>query len=511
MNDDIKLFFDSSIEHIENINESFSSGVMRICYSGKNRNNSCLSKEAIERAKPTMFNCPIVCNYSIEDDSIGGHDIELHCDDNGELSIVNLTDAIGVVPSGANTWWEQIDDKGITHDYFSTEIILWKRSPAYNKIVNSKITSQSMEISVKDGRMEDGTFKIDNFTFTAFCLLGDDVEPCFESASLQLFDRNQSEQQFALMMQDLKETFTMVNTSKEDDSTHPQNYSMEGGEKVLEDKMKLVAKYGIDVDKLDFSIDDFTVEELIEKFKSMKNDGENDKTDGKFALTSNMVEEINRVLVTEKVTSDWGECPRYCYVDCDIEDGEVYCWDRNDWLLYGFTFSVDGDSIRIDFESKKRKKYVIADFEGDEQASPIAPVFELMESKLKDYAEIETKFNAASDTLTSMKAELDELRRFKTDTENAVAMNERKSECEKVFAKFEDLVGIEAYEALKDDCLKYDLETLEEKCFAIRGRNGAALKFSDKEKTPRLRVPKTDISNEPYGGLFMKYANTGSN
>ena len=153
------------------------------------------------------------------------------------------------------------------------------------------------------------------------------------------------------------------------------------------------------------------------------------------------------------------------------------------------------------------KKYVIADFEGGEQTSPIAPVFELMENKLKDYAEIETKFNAASDTITSMKAELDELRQFKTDTENAAAKVER----EEVFAQFEDLVGIEAFENLKGDCMKYDLETLEEKCFAIRGRNGAALKFSAKEKAPKLKVPKTDISNEPYGGIFVKYAQNGSN
>ncbi len=502
----LNMTYASSLTNLCEVNSSFDTGVLRICYTGENRNKSFLSKEAITKSIPTLYNCPIVCNYDRESDTLGGHDMEIVCDGDGNLRIVNVTTPVGVIPESAKVWFEDYtEDDGTVHEYLYAEVLLWKRQEAYRKIKNDGITAHSMEIKVKSGKSVDGVYHVADFEFNAFALIG--VTPCFESSALEMFSKNNFKQQMSEMMQDLKETFTTVNPSKEDDNTHPQNYSMEGGEKVLEDKMNLAAKYGIDVDKLDFSIEDFTVEELTEKFESMKNDDEKGEPDGKFALTSNVVEEINRVLTAEKVTRDWGECPRYCYVDCDIEAGEVYCWDRNDWLLYGFAFSVDGDSINIDFESKKRKKYVIADFEGGEQASPIAPVFELMENKLKDYAEIETKFNAASDTITSMTAELDELRQFKTDTENATAMVER----EEVFAQFEDLVGIEAFETLKDDCMKYDLETLEEKCFAIRGRNGAALKFSAKEKAPKLKVPKTDISNEPYGGLFVKYANTGSN
>lgn len=502
----LNMTYASSLTNLCEVNSSFDTGILRICYTGENRNKSFLSKETITKSIPTLYNCPIVCNYDRETDTLGGHDMEIVCDGDGNLRLVNVTTPVGVIPESAKVWFEDYEeDDGTVHEYLYAEVLLWKRQEAYKKIKNDGITAHSMEIKVKSGKSVDGVYHVADFEFNAFALIG--VTPCFEGSSLEMFSKNNFKQQMSEMMQDLKETFTTVNPSKEDDNTHPQNYSMEGGEKVLEDKMKLAAQYGIDVDKLDFSIEDFTVEELTEKFEAMKNDDKKGEPDGKFALTSNMVEEINRVLTAEKVTRDWGECPRYCYVDCDIEAGEVYCWDRNDWLLYGFAFSVDGDSINIDFESKKRKKYVIADFEGGEQVSPIAPVFELMENKLKDYAEIETKFNAASDTITSMKAELDELRQFKTDTENATAMVER----EEVFAQFEDLVGIEAFETLKGDCMKYDLETLEEKCFAIRGRNGTALKFSAKEKAPKLKVPKTDISNEPYGGLFVKYANTGSN
>ena len=53
--------------------------------------------------------------------------------------------------------------------------------------------------------------------------------------------------------------------------------------------------------------------------------------------------------------------------------------------------------------------------------------------------------------------------------------------------------------------MEYDIETLEEKCYAIRGRNGGAAKFALENKTPKIKVEKTDVSNEPYGGIFTKY------
>ena len=207
-----------------------------------------------------------------------------------------------------------------------------------------------------------------------------------------------------------------------------------------------------------------------------------------------------------KVHGDWGEYEQYWFVDCDFDASEVYCWDTEDWLLYGFKYTVDGDAITINYESKARKKFVIADFEGGEQVSPIAPVFELMDKKLKEYSEFETKFNSASETINSLNAELTVLRKFKADTESAVAKSQR----DEIFSRFYDLLGIEAFEALRENCEDYDLETLEEKCFAIRGRTGIVAKFSAESKAPKLKVDKTVISNEPYGGLFIKYANSGS-
>lgn len=501
---DIRLQFDSSIEQIEDINESFSAGIMRICYPGVNRNNSDVSKDAIERAKPTMFNCPVVCNYDIESDSIGGHDVELIHTNDGGMRIVNLTSAIGVVPSGAKTWWEFVEEGGTVHDYFTTEIILWKRSPAYQRVVDNGITSQSMEISVKSGHMQDGIFIIEDFTFTAFCLLGDDVEPCFESASLQMFGRNGIHQQFTAMMNEWKETFSLAQPSKEV-GIHPQKYS-EGGKKVLEQKKALAAEYGFDIDTLNFSVEDMTIDELREKFETMKAEqtppasakGEN------FALEGQFRTELYSALEAEQVETCWGMESRYWFWDYDREASEVYANDVTDWNLYGFPYSMDGDRVVIDFTGKKRMKLALVPFDEGSQANPIGDMFaKIVEKYTANDAKWAEKYQAASDTISSMESELGTLRQFKTDTESAAANGER----EKVFAQFEDLAGIEAFEKLRESCADYSKEDLEEKCYAIRGRNGMAAKFSAEPKPPKLPVEQKDgiPGGEPYGGIFAEY------
>lgn len=59
---------------------------------------------------------------------------------------------------------------------------------------------------------------------------------------------------------------------------------------------------------------------------------------------------------------------------------------------------------------------------------------------------------------------MEELRKFKADTETAAMEKARKSEIAEVFAKFEDLVGVEAFENLKTDCdadcMKFELVLL---------------------------------------------------
>ena len=124
------LEYPSSISDIVERNKSFDACTIRVMYTGKNRNRTSISKETAEKAIPTLYNCPIVCNYNVEEDRIGGHDVEFVKTKNG-VKMVNLTDAVGVIPEGAQYRWETYDDNGTEHEYLVVDGILWKRSSVY--------------------------------------------------------------------------------------------------------------------------------------------------------------------------------------------------------------------------------------------------------------------------------------------------------------------------------------------------------------------------------------------
>ena len=517
MENQIRLQFASSIEDICDINESFASARLKAFYLGGNRNGSFISKASAEDAIPTMFNCPIVCNYDVESDTIGGHDMDIVPTDSGDIKLINLTSAIGVIPAGAKYSFESIEEEdGSVHEYFVVDAILWKRSPAYDKIKRDGIVSQSMEITVTDGHMHGDLYVIEKFIFTAFCLLGDDVEPCFESASLQLFDRGNCKQQFALMMKELKQNIKSVNPSITDDK-NKQNFATEGGEKELDEKKKLAAEYGLDIESLDFSVDDLSVDELRAKFEEMKaasdnGNGEGDKQD--FSLEGTFREELLNVLYDEKVETPWGMDSKYWFWDYDKDLSEVYATDLCDWNLYGFGYSMDGDHVVIDFSSKKRMKLAVEPFDEGGGNSPYQEMFnavltksvaaketELQSQFSTEKAELEAKYQTAAGTIEQMNTELTELRQYKQQK-----LSDERADAEgAVFAMFPDLNGVEAFEKLRESCAEMSIEDIEDKCFAIRGRNAPVQTFSaQKPKTPRLPIEK-GAADEPYGGLFVEF------
>lgn len=503
----MSIIFSSGINSLVEQNSSFDKGILRVAYVGDNRNGSSISKETFERCINTIYNCPVVCRYDRDADTIGSHDIDLVRRDDG-LHMVNATHPVGVIPSEAEYHWETITEAdGTEHEYLCIEVLLWKRQEAYRKIKEDGVTDESMEITVKQGELVDGVFVIKDFEFTAFCLLGT-AEPCYESASLEVFSNSSFKSQFAEMMQELKESILLVNHSNSEVDIHPhkatKDYS-EGGKEVLDEKLALVAEFGLLADKLDFSLEDFTIDELREKLEAIKCE-QNQK---RFELSQQLTEEIINALSAEKVDTDWGSISRYLYFDHDPVASEVYCYDYQDnWKLYGFNYSMNGDNVVIDFNSKKRKKCSIVDFDMGEQPSPVAGLFEIMSEKFCEATEQwNIKYQTASDTINALNHEVNELQQFKNQVEAAQVKSDRDA----VFAQFDDLIGVEAFENLRQSCndgtVDFSIEELEDKCFSIRGRQGVHAKFSieDKPPAPRIKVSREDFSDEPYGGVFKKY------
>lgn len=521
----------SKMDKLIETNTSFDKAVLKVAYTGQNRNGSHISKEAFELSIDTIYNCPIVCNYDRDTDTMGSHDVDVVIGKDGKAKLINLTQPVGVIPESANYWWETIEDESGEHEYLCVDVLLWKRQEAYSKIKSDGVTKESMEITVVDGGVVDGIYYVNRFEFTAFCLLG--VEPCFESAAIHTFSYQDA---YDRMMSDFK-----------------ASYSMKGGDAV-EKKNKLLLDKGIDFEKLGMSQEEFeaiSYEEFkikIEAFEedtdepedgadngdsegaeenepeaenldddnpdeddpekdpepNEQDDDDDDakKTGNNYALVAQFVETLREALWAEKISDDWGEHPRYYYVDCDMELNEVYCHDCEDWKLYGFTFETNGDAVTINWNSKTRKKFAIVDFVGEETET--FSLSELINEVHGNAMKIQE--GIYSEKIANLENEVRELQNFKDTT----LSNKRDVELEGLWDKFSQLNDTPEYEELKMNCKDMEIKDIENCCYAILGKMAVNKSFSmelgKKTNNTKQKVAHSDTNKkEPYGGVFVKY------
>lgn len=509
MRDTNSFIYSSSIDNIDDINASFSRGTMRIAYHGKNRNGSFISKQAFVNSIDTIYNRPIVCNYSRETDSIGGHDVEV-VKDGSSLRMVNITEPVGVVPESARTWWESVfENDGTEHEYLCCDILIWKRQQAYQHLIDKCVTDESMEISITERHYDDeGCVHIDKFEFTAFCLLERD-RPCFESAGITAFSVDECKEEFSRMMEDFHREFTVVTSANNADDINEQILS-KGGQDKMED---LMAKYGLNSDDIDFETEGMSEEELETRFAeiaSAKGETENEDVEvvadepevvseeEQFSLThEQLVGEIMDSLREIQIEDVYcgGMTNRYWYYDVDIDIPEVYVTDAMDnFHFYGIPYTLEGDRVVLDFKCAKRKKITYADFE---DAAPEGAAFNMLSNICESF---KGKYDALHKTC-------EELQAFKLDVLDKQASEER----EAVLKNFSDLNGNEMFESLVANCKELSVAELEDKCYAIRGRC-ATKKFSvDQDNNPTVKLPvqkESDDVDEPYGGVFREFGFT---
>ncbi len=177
---------------IGKINEQFALVDILLCYAENNRNKTSISKNAIERNLYSLYGCPIVGERIVKDDGtedFGTHGGKIIIDDSG-VKFEQTTKALGFITKDAvdNAKWVTITEKdGHTqHDYLQLKgCVVWQERFEEVKDLLEKDYSQSMEIAIKKSHYDDENYLvIDDFVFTAACILGSDVEPCFESACI---------------------------------------------------------------------------------------------------------------------------------------------------------------------------------------------------------------------------------------------------------------------------------------------------------------------------------------
>ena len=506
------IVYAASISALEEINQSFSRGKMKIAYHGRNNNGSHISKEAFEASLSSVYNRPIVAHYISETDSIGGHDVAFVKNEDG-LYMYNVTEPVGVVPESASTWWEWVEEvDGTMHEYLCCDILVWKRQQAYAHLEDNRITDESMEIEVVSRHYdENGEMHIDLFEFTAFCLLERD-RPCFPSAGIELFSLDQCREQFSLMMEDFHKEFSQVITASADDIDN--QFFSKGGDREMNIE-EMMVQYGLSAEDVTFETDGLDQAELEMRFAQLRDAKQNNVSEAEqepetpaieaelpvvepeqqqFSLTvEQFMSELFSVLHVEQVDDPWfgGTMPRYWYADCDMQSGMVYAYDSADDKLYGYPFAMNGDNVVVDFAAGKRMKLQYVEF--DEGTSDT-----MVFSCMRDLAQIcKVKFDAVNEEKSA-------LEKFKADT----LREKLQAEQQRVFAAFEDLSGNDRFDALRANCGDMTAEELEDKCFAIRGRLSTQ-KFSSNNTPESIRLPiegtKIQGSDEPYGGIFAEY------
>lgn len=178
------------------LNPGISKCEIKVFYLGKNRNGSYINRETALQMANSLPGSPIVGAYREAVEDYGDHGEVVHIE-NGEVDIFCKTKPYGFVAPDAVVWFQRFEDEDsfgntIQRDYLMTTGYLWTGSYPEAMDVISSGKGQSMELDgeTMQGRWEEDTstglsfFIIDKAYITKLCILGDDVEPCFEGASV---------------------------------------------------------------------------------------------------------------------------------------------------------------------------------------------------------------------------------------------------------------------------------------------------------------------------------------
>ena len=178
------------------INPLMSSCEIKVLYLGENRNQSYITKEVATEMAKTLRGAPIVGYYREDKEDFRDHGEKIIFDDEG-VKFECLTKPYGFVAPDAKVWFQKFEDTDdfgntVTREYLMTTGYLWTGQYEEAKLAIDEGRPQSMEL---DSETLDGHWSTNNKTgmdffiindaiFSKLCILGDDVEPCFEGANV---------------------------------------------------------------------------------------------------------------------------------------------------------------------------------------------------------------------------------------------------------------------------------------------------------------------------------------
>lgn len=182
--------------NITSISPLISKCEVKVLYVGQNRNKSFITKEVAAAMAQSLPGTPIVGRYIENKEDFGDHGDQVVIDGDG-VKFNKLTKPYGFVAPDAKVWFQEFqdtDDYGniTVREYLMTEGYLWTEQYQECKRILHSGNPQSMELDKETlkGHWSTDTntgiefFIINDAMFLNLCILGEDVEPCFEGANI---------------------------------------------------------------------------------------------------------------------------------------------------------------------------------------------------------------------------------------------------------------------------------------------------------------------------------------
>ena len=344
------------------INPLMSSCEIKVLYIGENRNRSFISKQVATEMAKTLRGAPIVGYYKKDKQDFADHGEQMILDDEG-IHFNCLTKPYGFVAPNAQVWFQDFEDfdefgNSIVRTYLMTNGYLWTgQFEEAAQILKDNGKPQSMELEEKslEGHWSKNIkedmefFIINDAIFSKLCILGDDVEPCFEGASIL---EGQPKTSFTIDNEFKHTLFQMMQELKD---------ALEGGKTVADVTNKSEILVTDEVIETENVISEFTEEE--EKDSSTSSFVENQGNDAESTFVKEEKEEDEEDAEStskEGNTSDDEE-------DDEEDDKEKYTALQNEYQQLQADYSALTEEVAALREFKEsieneRKDDLIAEF-----------------------------------------------------------------------------------------------------------------------------------------------------
>ena len=370
------------------INPLMSSCEIKVLYIGENRNHSYITKDVATEMAKTLRGAPIVGYYKEEKEDFADHGEKIIFDDEG-VKFECMTRPYGFVAPDADVWFQKFDDTDefgnvTTREYLMTTGYLWTGQYEECKSVIDQGKPQSMELDEEslEGHWSTNSntgmdfFIINDAIFSKLCILGDDVEPCFEGSRITA---NEVSKTFTKMDDGFKQTlYTMMQDLK---------FALEGGQKM-------------DIDKAETLTTENEESEVVESTESVSEE--------EVAVEETPTAED--VVDKEEITEETSEEEKGNEEQSVLAENEISIEDQSS--QENFTKaddkdeeeeSKDADDSKEDSESEeddedKEKDYKCGGGSGSSKENKKKKSYSLLETELAEtkaaYADLEQKYQS---------------------------------------------------------------------------------------------------------------------